>query len=119
MHHHGGYLAEEAVKEELHGLAPDIPLVPTSLSDGQGGRYYELEIRCGGDVFETVKERCEVCGYTSVNFPRGPYALSRVSDQSLFRDPGPTAIFAHERLRPFLERELGPSAEFIPAPLVS
>lgn len=119
-YHAWALFAEEALKEEIQTLAPEIPLVLSNLTDGQGGRYYELEIRCGGEVLTTTKERCGVCGYLAVAFPMGPYALSKVPEQSLFRDPFlTTQIFAHERLLPFLKRELGPAADFIPAPLAS
>jgi len=115
-----GLIAEEAIREELQALAPEIPLVLSNLKDEQDGRYYELEIRCGGEGFETVKERCDVCGYVVVDFPKGPYALSKVPEHALFRTPfGPAQIFAHERLLPFLKRELGPAIEFIPATLAA
>jgi uncharacterized protein CXXCG len=107
----------EELRDELAALAPEIPLVRAEITGPKLPPCYELEIRShGAALIEEVTYRCQGCGYTNRVARRSQedYCIRNVPQVPLFTLQNSSLTIAHDRLIPFLERELGPKLKILP-----
>lgn len=107
----------EDLRDEFAALAPEIPLVRAEIAGEKLPPCYELEIRShGAALIEEVTYRCQGCGYTMTVARRRQedYYIRNVPQVPLFTLRNSGLTIAHDRLIPFLERELGPKLNVLP-----